>query len=246
MKINKGKIFILLASIFTGFLIINSIDLSEVTRSITSLNTVDYKKAVEERNQLYKDIDNLKSQNIDYEYKISEYDTSDPERHEKLVEDMKSQLIDYGALSGITSVKGPGIIIKIQDGDYDKLLDTSFEVLRKLLHDNDMALLLNEIRNAGAQAIAVDDHRILPNTGVKCYWAHIGFDDQSMVSGNPFYIYAIGNPEEMKTILLSEGSIIQKLLLRKIKVEIEEKDEIIINSTDQNTEPQYMERYENK
>ena len=107
-------------------------------------------------------------------------------------------------------------------------------------------ILLNEIRNAGAQAIAVDDHRILPNTGVKCYWAHIGFDDQSMVSGNPFYIYAIGNPEEMKTILLSEGSIIQKLLLRKIKVEIEEKDEIIINSTDQNTEPQYMERYENK
>ena len=46
MKINKGKIFILLASVFTGFLIVNSIDLSEVTKSITSLNAVDYKKAV--------------------------------------------------------------------------------------------------------------------------------------------------------------------------------------------------------
>ncbi|MDY4253558.1 MAG: DUF881 domain-containing protein, partial [Clostridium sp.] len=73
MNFNKGKGFILLASIFTGFLIINSVDLSEVTKSISSLNAIDYKKAVEERNQLYKEIDNLKSENIDYRYQISKY-----------------------------------------------------------------------------------------------------------------------------------------------------------------------------
>lgn len=245
MKNNKGIIFILLASIFTGFLIINSIDLNRVSKSITSLNAVDYKKAVEERNQLYRDIDSIKSENVDYGYKISIYNGNDPEKSKKLVEDMKNQLVDYGALSGITTIKGPGLIIKMQDADADKLLDTSRETYRKMIHDADMALVLNEIRKAGAQSIAINDHRVLPNTTVMCSWLFIGFEDETSVSA-PFYIYAIGNPEEMKAVLLSENNIIQKLLLRKIKIEIEEKDEIIIPSTMQNTAANYMERYDAK
>ena len=108
-----------------------------------------------------------------------------------------------------------------------------------------MAHILNELRNAGAEAISMNDHRILPNTSVSCYWAFIGFEDESKIFA-PFDIYAIGNPEELKATLLAENGIIQKLLLRKIKVEIEEKDEIIISATKQNTEAKYMERYESK
>lgn len=245
MKNNKGISFILLASIFTGFLIINSIDLNGINKSITSLNAVDYKKAIEERNQLYRDIDSIKSESVDYKNKISKYNGNDPEKSKKLVEDMKNQLVDYGALSGITTIKGPGLIIKMQDADADKLLDTASETHRKMIHDEDMALVLNEIRNAGAQSIALNDHRILPNTVVKCSWLFFGFEDDTKTSA-PFYIYAIGNPEEMKAALLSENNIIQRLLLRKIKIEIEEKDEIIIPSTKQNTAANYMERYDAK
>lgn len=245
MKNNKATTFILLASIFTGFLIINSIDLNGVSKSITSLNAVDYKKAVEERNQLYKDIDSIKSENIDHRNKISKYNGNDPEKSKKLVEDMKNQLVDYGALSGITTIKGPGLIIKMQDADRNKSLDTSYETYRKMIHDEDMALILNELRNAGAQSIALNDHRILTNSTVICNWAFIGFEDETSTFA-PFYIYAIGNPEEMKAALLLENGIIQRLLLREIKIEIEEKDEIIIPSTRQSTESKYMERYDKK
>ncbi|MDY4251804.1 DUF881 domain-containing protein, partial [Clostridium sp.] len=218
---------------------------SEVTKSISSLNAIDYKKAVEERNQLYKEIDNLKSENIDYRYQISKYSDNDPEKNKKLIEDMKNQLVDYGALSGISTIKGPGIIIKLQDGDINKLLDTKHEIFRKILHEDDMAHILNELRSAGAEAVSINDHRILPNTSVSCNWAFIGFEDESRIFA-PFEVYAIGNPQELKAALLAENSIIQKLLLRKIKVEIEEKDEIIISATKQNTEANYMERYEAK
>lgn len=245
MNTNRAKSFILVASIFTGFLIINSMDLSKVTKSMSSLNTIDYKKAVEERNQLYKEIDNLRSENIDYRYKISKYDGNDPEKSKKIVEDMKSQLVDYGALSGISSIKGPGLIIKLQDGDINKLLDPEYEVLRKMLHEDDMAHVLNELRSVGAQAISINGHRILPNTSVSCYWAYIGFEDETSIFA-PFYVYVIGNPEEIKASLLAEDSIIQKLLLRKIKVEIEIKEEVIIPATKQNIEAKYMERYELK
>ncbi|MDU5111826.1 MAG: DUF881 domain-containing protein [Clostridium sp.] len=245
MKNLKGKIFILIASVFTGFLIINTIDMNNTSKDIASLNAVDYKKAVEERNKLYKEIEDIQNQNIEYANKINEYKGTDPEQKKKLIENMKSQLIDYGGLSGISDVKGPGLIIKIQDADIDKVLDTNFQMNMKLFHEDDFARTINEIRYAGAQAISINGHRVLPKTSVSCNWASIGFDDNSTTVG-PFYIYAIGNPEEMKAYLLSDNSFIQNLLIRGIKVEIEEKEELIIPATKQFVEAKYMERYEVK
>ena len=245
MKNLKGKVFILIASVFTGFLIIKTININSTPKNIASLNAVDYKKAVEERNKLYKEIEDIQSQNIEYEYKINEFKGTDPEQKKKLIENMKSQLVDYGRLSGISDVKGPGLIIKIQDADIDKILDTSFQVNMKLFHEDDFARTINELRHAGAQSISINDHRVIPKTAVSCRWVSIGFEDDSSTIA-PFYVYAIGNPEEMKAHLLSENSFIQTLLIRGIKVEIEEKDEIIIPATKQIVEPQYMKRYDIK
>lgn len=244
MKNIKSTFFILSASVVTGLLIIIGINANN-TKINVSLNAVEYKNAVEERSKLYKEIEKIKNENIDYRYKISKYEGNDPEKSKKLVEDMKNQLIDYGALGGITSVKGPGLVIKILDGDINYNLESYYEIWRKIFHDSDAAMVLNELKNAGAEAIAINDHRILPNTGVICYSAAIAFEDQSNVS-SPFYIYAIGNPEEMKASLLAENSFIQKLLLRKLKIEISEKDEIVISATKQNTDVKYMEVYQKK
>jgi len=241
MKRISSKIVILISSIITGFLIANNVGLGSKLINL-SLNSLEYKNAVEERNNLYTEIENIKNENIGLKYKIISYKGTDKEKKEKLIQDMKAQLTDYGNLSGINSVKGPGIIIKIQDGNINKLTDTQFEIWRKIFHENDMALVLNEIRKTSAEAIILNDHRILTNTGVSCYWAHIGFEDETMKSA-PFYIYAIGDVDEIYAVLTSEDSYLEKLKPRGIKVEIEKKDEIIINQTNQNTEPKYMQRY---
>lgn len=245
MKNIKGNIFILGTSIITGFLIINSVNLNNINSKVQSLNAMDYKKAIEERNQLYKDIEDIKSQNIDYRHQISKYDNNDPDKSQKLIEDMKNQLITYSELSGTSAVKGPGLIIKLEDDEIDKVWDTQSEIARKMIHEDDMALVINDIRSAGAEAISINNHRILTNTNVSCYWAFIGFEDESRVFA-PFYISVIGNPEEMKSILLSENSVLQKLKARNIKVEIVVKDEIVIPITKQNTEPKFMQRYDEK
>lgn len=237
----KSKIFILFASILTGVLIINSIDLSKVTSRTTSLNSMEYKNAVEERNQLYREIESIKSENIELRYKINSYKEYDSEKNKKIVEDMKNQLRDYGNLTGLFSVKGEGLVIKIQDGDIDKILDTKIEILRKIFHEDDLSLVLNELRYAGAEAVSINDHRVLPSTGVTCFGAVIGFEDESITPA-PFYIYVIGDTEEMKTYLLSENSYLQKLILRDLKIEIEEKEEIILPATSQILDAKYMER----
>lgn len=242
MKNITGKIFILVASITTGFFISNNINIDK-TKTNLSLNAVEYKNAVEERNNLYKELENIRSDNIDLKHSINKYEGNDPEKNKKLVEDMRNLLINYGSLSGIKDVTGSGVVLKIQDGDMDTLLDTNLDIARKLFHDNDIALILNEIRNTSAEAIAINGHRILPTTGVICRWAFIGFEDDSDVWA-PLYIYIIGDPEEIKASLLSENGYIQKLILRGIKIEIEIKEEIIISKTDQITEAKYMQRVE--
>lgn len=244
MKNIKSKIFILLASTLTGFFISNNINVNKIKTSL-NLNAVEYKNALEERNKLYNEVEKIRSDNIDLRYNINKYDGNDPEKKRKLVEDMRNQLIDYGALNGTRDVTGSGVVLKIQDGSYDTTLDNNIQIMSKIFHEADMALVLNEIRNTSAEAIAINDHRVLPNTGVNCYWAFITFEDNSRESG-PFYIYIIGDPEEIKASLFAENSHIQNLLLREIKVDIEIKDEIIINKTNQITEAKYMKRVEVK
>ena len=244
MKNIKNKIFILAASLITGFLISNNISINK-SRTNLSLNAVEYKDAIEERNKLYSEIEDIRNDNIDLRYNINKYKNNDQNGNEKLLEDMRQQIIDYGALSGIRDVTGSGVILRIQDGDIDRVLDTQSDIMRKLFHEDDMALILNEIRKTSAEAIAINDHRILPSTGVRCNWAFIGYEDGTKQSG-PFNIYIIGDPEEIKASLLAENGHIQKLILREIKVDIEIKEEITINKTNQITDVYYMERTELK
>lgn len=242
MKDKTGKALAFLASSAIGFLIVNNINLDKLQTSF-QLNAVEYQKAIEERNKLYKEIEFTKEENDMLREKINTYDENDDEKKEKLIEDMKNQVKDYGTIIGQSEVKGPGLIVKVNDGDINRKEDTPFETWRKIFHDNDMAFLLNDIRNAGAEAIAVNNHRVLPYTGVECGWAFILFEDQSTEAA-PFYIYMIGDPEQMKSYLLAEGSYLQNLILRKLKVEIEVKEEIVIPSTLQNTDVKFMQRYE--
>ncbi|NLL31548.1 MAG: DUF881 domain-containing protein [Clostridiales bacterium] len=239
MKFNKGKLFVFIGGIITGFFIMSNFGKTAKTSS-NFLSSREYQNAIEERNKLYNEIESIRDENIDLRFKISKYEGNSPEKTMKLIEDMKEQLAEYGRLSGINPVTGSGVVLKIQDGDYNKILDTQAEIWRKIFHEQDMALVLNQIRNTSAEAIAINDRRILPNTGVKCSWAFIGFEDDSR-EAPPFYIYIIGNPEEIMASLSSEDGYIKKLILRGIKVEVEKRDEIVIPATSQNVMAKYME-----
>ena len=214
----------------------------EGIQSYTELNAAQYQDAVEERANLYKDIGNIKEENQDITNKINNYVRNDT-KNDKILEDMKAQIIDYGMFTGLTEVKGPGIVLKINDGTTNVNEESQYEVMNKILHDSDMALILNELRKAGAEALAVNNHRVVPWSGVICNWAFIGFEDGAMESA-PFKIYAIGDPEKLKAAVLEEGSHINQLIIRKLYVDIEEVDEITMPPTNGTGNIKYMERDE--
>ncbi|ACD22938.1 DUF881 domain-containing protein [Clostridium botulinum] len=242
MNKSKQTFLIFLTTLILGISISTNINLGEI-QSFVELNAKQYKDAIEERANLYKEIGNLKENNIEIKDKINDYMKED-EKNDKILEDMKAQILDYELFVGSSQVEGPGIVLKINDASINLEQDSQFEVADKIFHDNDMALVLNELRKAGAEAISVNNHRVSPWTGVICNWAFIGFDDNTMESA-PFSIYAIGDPEKLKTALLEDGSHVKELIIRNLYVEIEEKDKITLLPSRATNEIEFMKRYEN-
>lgn len=235
MKEKFGKILAFVVSLCIGFLIAINMTLNKlpITRQ---LKAKDYKEAIDERNKLFKELESLKNENYFNQDKINSYTNK---KSGTVVMDMSAQSGAYGMISGLSAVKGPGIVIKIQDGNPNWKNETSYETLSKIFHDNDAAMVLNEIRSAGAEAIALNNHRIIPSTSIDCNWAFLGFDDYS-IEAAPFYFYIIGDPEQLELKLRKEGSYINRLEIRKLKVEIEAKDEIIVPSSKQSFDTKFM------
>lgn len=243
MKNNKGFFFVFIATIILGTLISMNFNFERI-RSYSQLDSAEYQNAVEERAGLYKEIGNLKEDTLEKKSKINKY-TSNYKKDDKILEDMKAQIDDYEMFIGLNKVEGPGIVLTIKDGKTNPLEESTDEIDNKLLHYYDMELILNELKVSGAEAICVNNHRVVPWTGVVCSWAFMGFEDGSMEYA-PFNIYVIGDPEKLKAALLEDGSHVKELIFRKLYVNIEKKDKITMPPTTASANIKYMERDESK
>lgn len=241
MKKSNGGLMVFFASIVVGLLIAFNMNFNRIIGSSMQLSAKDYKDAINEKSDLYKEIFNLKKRNKEMQETINQYKYDD-KKQDNVLDSMKSQLKDYGMITGLREVRGSGILLKINDGNIDTNRDTEFEAKSKIFHDNDMALVLNDLRKAGAEAISINNHRVIPSSGVICNWAFLGFEDDSTEYA-PFYIYAIGDPDVLKTSLLEDGSHIRELMIRELSVQIEKKDNIVMPAAPRLGSTEYMKEY---
>ena len=109
------------------------------------------------------------------------------------VEQIASDLARIRAWAGLDPVSGRGITItvggKIEAGAVEDLL--------------------NELHNAGAEAIAIEDIRIVARTTVSGQPGSLDVD--GYILGDPFRIRAIGKPETLVGSLTRAGGIIAQL-----------------------------------
>lgn len=244
MKKTSGGLILFFASIFVGLLIAFNINFSKIFESPLRFNAKEYQNAIAERNDLYKEITNLKNRNKDIQDTINEYKYDD-KKQDNILDSMKNQFKDYGMITGNTEVQGPGILLKINDGNIDLSKDTEFETKSKIFHDNDMALVINDLRKAGAEAITINNHRVMPNSGVICNWAFLGFEDETTEYA-PFYIYAIGDPDTLEASLYEDGSHVRELMIRELSVKVEKKDNILMPAASKFSSSEYMKEYTEK
>ncbi len=104
--------------------------------------------------------------------------------------------------TGLVDVKGPGITIKLDDAPA-RQPDTP--VNWQIIHDQDIKVILNDLKKAGAQAIAINGERVVPMSEQLCAGPTIMINDNRY--SVPYYIEAIGEPEVLYNAIVNSSRI---------------------------------------
>lgn len=136
----------------------------------------------------------------------------------------KNDINEGNKIIGLTTVTGPGVIIRVEDSDIDatSILNSS----DLLVHDIDILKIVNELKNAGAEAISINEQRVILTTPIICGGNIININGEKI--GSPFEIKAIGSPEVLAN-LSRPGGILSNLEERKIKVSLKKYNDISIS-----------------
>lgn len=138
----------------------------------------------------------------------------------------KQVTLDQMAL-GLVEVKGPGIVMTLDDSSIAKEPGENKEPF--LVHDYDLWPVVNELRSANAEAISINDQRVVGTTAIRCVGLVVKINDIPV--GAPYVIRAIGDPAALGSALNAPGGVIEQFTTSKFPVKLEKPKEIIIKAT---------------
>lgn len=232
MQTNEANIFLFIASIIIGLLIAMNMDLG---KGSAFLDVGQYEQAYTERSELQNDISDLQKQYEELYNKVNKFEESSQKNY-TILEDISEELKNNRLQLGLDPVKGEGIKLTLSDapevmygGNYSSSM---------LIHDKDLIKVLNDLKNAGAEAIAVNDHRIVFNSAGTCVGAAIGIKGIKVIG--PFYITAIGNKNVLKNFIETQDNHIKQLKARKCFVELDTLSEVVIPAYNGNLTTNYL------
>lgn len=139
------------------------------------------------------------------------------------LEDKETQIQEGKKILGMTDVTGPGVIITLSDSKKDA--NSVLNPNELLVHDGDVLSVINELKNAGAEAISINDQRIVPTTSISCGGNIIEINGEKV--GAPFVIKAIGLPEQLSA-LDRPGGYLDVLRDHSIGAELKQTNSITI------------------
>ena len=127
--------------------------------------------------------------------------------------------------AGIFELSGPGVEVTLNDSSINVRAGENPNLY--VLHDEDLLLILNELRAAGAEAISINDQRILATTEVRCAGPTILLNQSKRLTP-PYVIRAIGDPDNLEASLKMKGGIAQSLQIFGIQVTVKKMTNMII------------------
>lgn len=222
MKINKTNLVVFGLSIVLG--IVLAIQFKQKVPEMIPVTLKSIEVTKNEINAINKEIDELKIMIRDKEEKIEMYE-SIIDGNENIADLLKEELNKNKAVAGFETVKGPGIIVKMWDNMDENALGQAFDM--DIIHDVDVLRIINDLRDAGAEAISINGQRVLAISEIKCGGPIIRINGKSV--GTPIYISAIGDPQVLSAAINAPNTYGYALKnISQINLETSLKDEIIV------------------
>jgi uncharacterized protein YlxW (UPF0749 family) len=216
---HKFHLYLTLVTFTTGFLIANSIESTKISRK-ERLND----QQLQQETQLTERILAEKEQNRRLEEQLLELQRQVGKVEEEMAQrqseaaEILSQLEAARMLAGVVPVEGPGIVVTMQDSQN---ASSAPDVTNYIVHEQDVRLVVNELRAAGAEAISINGQRLVSNSAIRCVGPTIIVN--GVKSAAPFVITAIGDPTTLENALHLPGGVIQ-MLQDFVQIEVTKKD----------------------
>jgi uncharacterized protein YlxW (UPF0749 family) len=139
------------------------------------------------------------------------------------VNELRAEIDRIRAWAGLDAVRGRGITITV-----------SGPIAASAVED-----LVNELKNAGAEAISIDEVRVVPQTVIGGVAGDISVDDTAL--GDSFTIRAIGTPETLTGSLARAGGIVAQLAATDpgATIDVEEAPRMVLPATTRNLAPSH-------
>lgn len=171
-------------------------------------------KAKEKYDNLYEDLERMESQ-------LETERTNSTQNNAELTE-LENTIKEGNKVLGLSEVTGDGIIITLNDGQLNSLNSLFvFDPNEVIVHDIDLIRVVNYLRNTGAEAISINNKRIISSTAIECDGNVIMINGEKI--GAPFEIKAIGFPETLINIDMT-GGYVQQLRDRGVEVTVTKSD----------------------
>lgn len=220
--ISRTSLIILLISMIFG--IVLGIQLKQKVPGFTPVTLNSIKMTEYEINTINNEIEELKILLKDKEEKIEMYENI-ASGDKNIIDLLNDELQKTKVVAGFVELKGPGIVVKMQDNMDENAFGQEFDL--DLIHDVDVLRIINDLRAAGAEAISINGQRVLSVSEIKCGGPIIRINGKSI--GTPIYIKAIGNPELLNAAINAPNTYGYALkTIDQLVIETTIEDELVI------------------
>ncbi|MBN2897188.1 MAG: DUF881 domain-containing protein [Clostridia bacterium] len=175
-----------------------------------------------ELNTVKSEKENLEMQLKDLEARLQEIQQSESSDN-ALIKKLNDDVVKLRYFSGLTDVKGQGIIITLDNPPED----SGYAYEKNIVYDYQLVLnLINELNAAGAEAISINEQRIIAFSEIRAAGNAININ--KIPQSTPFVIKAIGNKETLEGAVNQRFGIVSILRENSYFVEVKKYDDIQI------------------
>lgn len=196
----------------------------------------DYKNEMEKNENLMQQIIELQNDLTKYREEVTQSGG--------VAKILKEELGRAEMVAGLTDVTGSGVIVTLKDGSTANqgvgniVSDSGYGIV----HDSYVLMFLNELRAAGAEALAINDERILATSEIRCAGPTISINNTKKAA--PFEIKVIGDPDTLENALRMPGGAVDQSVFYGIDVSIKKSNKLIIKKYTGATTTKYAKVYE--
>jgi len=143
-------------------------------------------------------------------------------RHSSTVETATKELELTKMGAGVVPLQGPGITVTIDDSKRPSKPGENPNLY--LIHDDDILKVINELWAAGAEAMSINEQRLIVTSEIRCAGPTLSVNNTRY--SPPYEIRVIGEPQTLENALKMRGGVVETLQFWGIQITIKSHENV--------------------